>query len=55
MSISDAEKFLRNARQQVAQHDINVNLLKAAVELTHEIKRAEADIRRVKQAARRRF
>lgn len=49
MSISTAETFLNNARQQTSQRDINVSLLKAINELTQEVKRLEDDIRRVRR------
>lgn len=49
MSISTAETFLTNARQQTSQRDINVSLLNAISELTKEVKRLEDDIRRVRR------
>ncbi|MDO8876364.1 MAG: hypothetical protein Q8M24_03690 [Pseudolabrys sp.] len=49
MSIAAAENFLRNARDQVAQKDINDSYLKAMSELTREIKRLEDEIRRVRR------
>lgn len=56
MSISSAETFLRNAKEQVSQRDINDSLLKAIAELTREIKRLDNEIHRVRrevQVARR--
>jgi phage host-nuclease inhibitor protein Gam len=56
MSISSAETFLRNAKEQVSQRDINDSLLKAIGELTREIKRLDNEIHRVRrevQVARR--
>ncbi|HEY0223328.1 MAG TPA: hypothetical protein VGC38_02320 [Pseudolabrys sp.] len=57
MSISAAENYIKNAKQQIAQRDINDSLLKAIVELTGEVKRLEDDVRRVKRDAQmgRRF
>jgi hypothetical protein len=49
MSIAAAENFLRNAREQVAQKDINDSYLKAITELTREVKRLEDEIRRVRR------
>ena len=46
MSLANAENFLRNAREQISQKDINDSFLKAIAELTREIKRLEDDIRR---------
>jgi hypothetical protein len=55
MSISDVEKFIRNAEKQFAQNDINSSLLKATVDLTREIKRIDDDMQRVRRQANRRF
>jgi gamma-glutamyl:cysteine ligase YbdK (ATP-grasp superfamily) len=55
MSMADAEKFIRNAEKQYAQHDINASLLKATVELTREVKRISDDIQRARRQASRRF
>ena len=49
MSISAAETFVRNAREQVAQRDINESLLKAIAELTREIKRLDSEVHRVRR------
>jgi cell division protein FtsB len=49
MSISSAENYIRNAKQQVAQRDINESLLRAIVELTAEVKRLEDEVRRIKR------
>ncbi len=49
MSIAAAENFLRNAREQIAQKDINDSYLKAITELTREVKRLEDEIRRVRR------
>jgi transposase-like protein len=49
MSIAIAENFLRNAREQHSQQDINASLLKALTELTREVKRLEDELRRVRR------
>jgi uncharacterized protein YlxW (UPF0749 family) len=49
MSIASAETFLRHAREQVSQSDINASLLKAVAELTREVKRLDADLHRVRR------
>ena len=55
MSISDVEKFIRNAEIQFAQHDINSSLLKATVELTRELKRIDDDLQSARRQTNRRF
>jgi hypothetical protein len=55
MSLSEVEKYIRNAEKQYAQHDINSSLLKATVELTRELKRIDDDIQRARRQASRRF
>ncbi len=49
MSLSIAETFLRNAREQHAQKDINASLVKALGELTREMKRLDDELRRVRR------
>jgi len=49
MSLSAAENFLRNAREQIAQKDINDSFIKAIAELTREIKRLQDDVRRTRR------
>jgi hypothetical protein len=49
MSIAAAENFLRNARDQISQKDINDSYLKAMTELTREVKRLEDEIRRCRR------
>jgi adenylosuccinate lyase len=49
MSISSAENFIRNASEQVSQRDINDSLMKALAELTHELKRLDNDVHRVRR------
>ena len=56
MSISSTENILRNAREQVAQRDINDSVLKVIAELLREVKRMDNELRRVRrgqQMARR--
>lgn len=49
MSVSNAETFIRNAKEQVAQRDINVSLLKAVAELAREVKRLDDELHRVRR------
>jgi hypothetical protein len=49
MSLSQAETFLANARQQTSQRDINLSLWKAISEMMKEIKQLEDDVRRVRR------
>ena len=49
MSLATAENFLRNARAQLSQKDINESYYKAIVELTREIKRLEDEVRRTRR------
>lgn len=49
MSLATAENFLRNARDQISQKDINESYYKAMVELTREIKRLEDEVRRARR------
>lgn len=49
MSLSAVENFLRAAREQIAQKDINESYLRAVAELTREVKRLEDEIRRVRR------
>lgn len=49
MSLSLAETFLRNARDQHSQQDINASLLKALNEMARELKRLDDDLRRVRR------
>jgi len=56
MSISTTEFLIRTAKEQVGQRDINDSVIKALAELTREVKRLEAELRRVRrgvQIARR--
>jgi hypothetical protein len=49
MSITIAENFIRNAREQHSQQDINSSVLKALAELTRELKRLDDEVRRVRR------
>jgi hypothetical protein len=49
MSISTVETFVRNAKEQVTQRDINDSILKAIAELVRENRRLEDEIRRVRR------
>ncbi len=49
MSISAAETFIKNAKLQISQRDINDSMLKAIAELTGEIKRLEDEVRRARR------
>jgi hypothetical protein len=57
MSLAIAENFIRNAREQHSQQDINASLIKALGELAREIKRLDDDVRRARRDAQmsRRF
>jgi hypothetical protein len=49
MSTSTVETFVRNAKEQLSQRDINDSILKAIVELIREVKRLDEEIRRVRR------
>jgi hypothetical protein len=49
MSLTIAENFIRNAREQHSQQDINSSLLKALAEMMREIKRLDDDVRRMRR------
>jgi hypothetical protein len=57
MSLSSTETFLRNAKQQLSQTDINQSLIRAIGELMREIKDMENELHRVKRSVQmsRRF
>jgi len=57
MSLSIAENFIRNAREQHSQQDINASLIKALGEMTREVKRLDEEVRRARRDAQmaRRF
>ena len=49
MSTSSIETYLRNAKEQVAQRDINESLVKALAEIARELKRLDSEIHRVRR------
>jgi hypothetical protein len=56
MSISGAETYLKTAKQQLTQKDINESLIRAIAEVIIEVKQITDEIRRVRrevQMARR--
>lgn len=55
MSISMAETFLRNAKRQHSQTDINESLIRAIGDLIRELKALESDVHRVRNKVRRQF
>jgi hypothetical protein len=57
MSFSASETFLRNAKQQLSQTDINQSLIRAVSELLRQVKDMEQEIHRVKRSVQmsRRF
>jgi hypothetical protein len=57
MSLTIAENFIRSAREQHSQQDINASLLKALGEMAREIRRLDDEVRRARRDAQmsRRF
>jgi cell division protein FtsB len=57
MSITVAENYIRHAREQHSQQDINASLLKAVSDLMRQIKRLDDEVRRARRDAQmsRRF
>jgi len=57
MSIASTETFLRNAKQQLSQSDINLSLIRAISEVLREMKDLESEMRRIKRSVQmsRRF
>ena len=51
MSLTIAENFIRSAREQHSQQDINASLLKALGEMAREIKRLDDEVRRARRDA----
>lgn len=49
MSLSSTDNFLRNAKQQLSQTDINQSLIRAIGELMREIKDMENEMHRLKR------
>jgi hypothetical protein len=50
MSLASTETFLRNAKQQLSQTDINQSLIRAIGELLREIKDMENEMHRLKRS-----
>jgi hypothetical protein len=50
MSLSTTETFLRNAKQQLSQTDINQSLIRAVADLLREVKNMENELHRVKRS-----
>ena len=50
MSLSSTETFLRNAKQQLSQTDINQSLIRAINELVREVKDMENEMHRIKRS-----
>ncbi len=57
MSLASTETFLRNAKQQLSQSDINLSLIRAISEMLREMKDLESEMRRIKRSVQmsRRF
>ncbi len=57
MSLASTETFLRNAKQQLSQTDINQSLIRAIGDLVREVKEMEAEMHRLKRSVQmsRRF
>ena len=49
MPTASVENYVRNAREQLAQRDINESILKALGELIRENKRLEDEVRRLRR------
>lgn len=49
MSLASTETFLRNAKQQLSQSDINLSLIRAISEMLREMKDLESEMRRIKR------
>lgn len=50
MSVSSTETFLRNAKHQLSQTDINQSLIRAIGDLLHEVKNMENEMHRIKRS-----
>ena len=55
MSLSSTESFLRNAKQQLSQTDINQSLIRAIAEILREVKNMENEMHRMRRSVNRRF
>jgi predicted transcriptional regulator len=49
MSTSSIETFIRNAKEQVSQSDINESMLRALAEVSRELKQLEDEVHRVRR------
>jgi nitrogen fixation/metabolism regulation signal transduction histidine kinase len=49
MSLTIAENFIRTAREQHSQQDINASLVKALGAMAREIKRLDEEVRRARR------
>ena len=49
MSLQVAENYIRAAREQHSQQDINASLIKAVSELTRQVKRLDDEVRRARR------
>ncbi len=49
MSLSSTETYLRNAKQQISQADINQSLIRAVGELLRQVKDMEHEISRLRR------
>jgi hypothetical protein len=49
MSASSIETYVRNAKEQVSQRDINESMLKALAEIARELKHLEDELHRVRR------
>jgi hypothetical protein len=49
MSLASTETFLRNAKQQLSQTDINQSLIRALTDLVREFKNMENEMHRMRR------
>lgn len=49
MPTASIETYLRNAREQTSQRDINESMLRALGEIAQDLKRLESEIHRVRR------
>jgi len=50
MSLASTETFLRNAKQQLSQADINQSLIRAIGDLLREVKNMESELHRMRRS-----
>ena len=55
MSVTTLENLLKLMREKLPQKDLNHTIITALDEITREIKRLDAEIRRAKRTISRRF